>query len=89
MPEKENEETESIISSVSPLNEPETWITPAEASLAMDLNLNTVIKRVEKGKITAKISDVMPLLNDGTQNFLIRLEALVQNAQLSFFNHIL
>ena len=89
MPEKENEETESIISSASPPNEPETWITPAEASLAMDLSLNTVIKRVEKGKITAKISNGMPLLNDGIQNFLIRLEALVQNAQLSFFNHIL
>ena len=55
MPEKENEKTEKhICSSPSPI-EQETWITPAEASLAMDLNLNTVIKRVEKGKITAKI----------------------------------
>ena len=87
MPEKENEKTEKhICSSPSPI-EQETWITPAEASLAMDLN--TVIKRVEKGKITAKGNDAAPLLNDGIQNFLIRLEALVQNAQLSFFNHIL
>ena len=54
MPEKENEETESIISSVSPLNEPETWITPAEASLAMDLSLNTVIKTSQKGKDPCK-----------------------------------
>ena len=84
MPEKENEKTEKhICSSPSPI-EQETWITPAEASLAMDLNLNTVIKRVEKGKITAKISNGMPLLNDGTQNFLIRLEALSQNTQLRY-----
>ena len=39
MPEKENEETESIISSVSPLNEPETWITPAEAIYTMKLSV--------------------------------------------------
>ena len=84
MPEKENEETESIISSVSPLNEPETWITPAEASLAMDLSLNTVIKRAKRGKIPAKISEEIPFLNDGTENYLIRLEALAQNAQLRY-----
>ena len=84
MPEKENEETESIISSVSPLNEPETWITPAEASLAMDLSLNTIIKRAKRGKIPAKISEEIPFLNDGTENYLIRLEALAQNAQLRY-----
>ena len=38
-PEKENEETESIISSASPPNEPETWITPAEAIYTMKLSV--------------------------------------------------
>ena len=76
-------------SSTHPPTTPETWITPAETANATCLTLRTVINRAEKGKITAKGNDAAPLLNDGIQNFLIRLEALVQNAQLSFFNHIL
>ena len=50
----------------------------------MDLSLNTVIKRAKSGKIPAKISEEIPFLNDGTENYLIRLEALPQNAQLRY-----
>ena len=50
----------------------------------MDLSLNTVIKRAKSGKIPAKISEEIPFLNDGTENCLIRLEALPQNAQLRY-----
>ena len=68
----------------SPPGSPETWITAAEAASILHLKLKTVLNRASSGKLPAKIPDDIPFTYDGRQNYLIRLEALPQKAQLNY-----
>lgn len=73
----------------APPNSPETWITAAEAAATLHLSLRTVISRAASGKLPAKIPDDLPFTYDGKPNYLFRLEALTQNAQLQYIrNHL-
>ena len=73
----------------APQSSPETWITAAEAAAALHLSLRTVLSRAASGKLPAKIPNDIPFTYDGKPNYLFRLEALPQNAQLQYLrNHL-
>lgn len=68
----------------APPNSPETWITATEAAAALHLSLRTVLSRAASGKLPARIPDDFPFTYDGKPNYVFRLEALTQKAQLQY-----
>ncbi|GHU79651.1 hypothetical protein AGMMS49992_31880 [Clostridia bacterium] len=63
---------------------PETWISAAEAATLLPVSVHTIIRRVKSGKLDGKPSESAPFSSDGSENYLIRLERLPQDAQYRY-----
>lgn len=68
---------------------PSTWISIADTALLLKVRPSTVIRRIEKGSLPARIPSDTPFTYDGKQNYEIRLESLPQRIQYQYlFSHL-
>lgn len=63
----------------------EHWITVAEAASLTNRQASWLIKQIEKGNLTGKLSDKNPVTQDGHKNYDILLEDLSSSVQSKYF----
>lgn len=67
----------------------ETWISVAEAALLLKVKPATIIRRIEKGTLSARRSEVLPFTDDGKENYEIQLNTLPQRLQYQYlYSHL-
>lgn len=69
----------------SVLNQTQHWITTEEAAVLTGRSNSNIIKQIERGSLTGKISEHHPVNQDGKPNYIILLEDLSHSAQYKFF----